>query len=480
MSTPTFQSRIEFLSKGLAPVTATTLAGLVAEDRDCAICTEELTDEDAVQLPSRAQLVIRAARTAGLPLRQPTQLNFFGIRTFSESAMARALTAATQYLVFSPEPERFQRTGPATLDWINLQEHFITMGNLLPSLGAHQDRPYSQQQQDIWVAILIRLWAILARSDGEHYDAMTLPLELRSRLRLSLTHSNVNVKADVLAFFDDGSDFGRDLNTMLSFLAHISFQFRRQQQALEQAAAQEAKLSLHNDLVAQCWDYSNARDAHRRTDASPPAPNPTCHLAASGRLIKMSQVTTAALVRATFGGALALAIPNGPHQIYWNPANANKSRAHLSILPRNAIPALAKAEGRAYTQAQQKKWQAIVSSVWAALNSFNGTPRPSYDLPDDLHKLAVQYLTEREGELTNVPFFSPADNEYTLDLELLLNFVAYVSAALYAEHQEVKEKVREEQIKRGGKLLNPCGNELMKEAERQEAMDKLCGYARHR
>ncbi|KAI6870981.1 hypothetical protein KC343_g9090 [Hortaea werneckii] len=194
----------------------------------------------------------------------------------------------------------------------------------------------------------------------------------------------------------------------------------------------------------------------------------------------MSQVTTAALVRATFGGALALAIPNGPHQIYWNPANANKSRAHLSILPRNAIPALAKAEGRAYTQAQQKQWQAIVSSVWAAMNSFNGIPRPSYDLPDDLHKLAVQYLTEREGELTNVPFFSPADNEYTLDLEMLLNFVAYVSAALYAEHQEVKEKVRDEQIKRGGKLLNPCGNELMKEAERQEAMDKLCGYARHR
>ncbi|RMY12420.1 hypothetical protein D0868_02576 [Hortaea werneckii] len=244
----------------------------------------------------------------------------------------------------------------------------------------------------------------------------------------------------------------------------------------------------------------------------------------------MSQVTTAALVRATFGGALALAIPNGPHQIYWNPANANKSRAHLSILPRmplpltpktideevanqalqlsgllpcdsyslpdprfflkfgmplaqyelrvvgratrrfmeclvsnpelkegNAIPALAKAEGRAYTQAQQKQWQAIVNSVWVAMNSFNGIPRPSYDLPDDLHKLAVQHLIERK------------------DLELFLNFVAYVSAALYAEHQEIKEKVRDEQMKRGGKLLNPCGNEPMKEAERQEAMDKLCG-----
>ncbi|RMY79109.1 hypothetical protein D0863_00256 [Hortaea werneckii] len=285
----------------------------------------------------------------------------------------------------------------------------------------------------------------------------------------------------------------------------------------------------------------------------------------------MSQFTTAALVRATFGGALALAIPNGPHQIYWNPANANKSRAHLSILPRmpipltpklideevakqalqlsgllpcdsyslpdprfflkfgmplaqyelrvvgratrrfmeclmsnpelkegkaaltktkelkaylivagNAIPALAKAEGRVYTQAQQKQWQAIVNSVWVAMNTFNGIPRPSYDLPDDLHKLAVQHLTERKGELTNVPFFSPADNNCTLDLELFLNFVAYVSAALYAEHQEIKEKVRDEQIKRGGKLLNPCGNEPMKEAERQEAMDKLCGYARHR
>ncbi|KAI7542666.1 hypothetical protein KC331_g7838 [Hortaea werneckii] len=285
----------------------------------------------------------------------------------------------------------------------------------------------------------------------------------------------------------------------------------------------------------------------------------------------MSQVTTAALVRATFGGALALAIPNGPHQIYWNPANANKSRAHLSILPRmpipltpknideevakqalqlsgllpcdsyslpdprfflkfgiplaqyelrvvgratrrfmecmmsnpelkegkaaltktkelkayfivagNAIPALAKAEGRAYTQAQQKQWQAIVNSVWVAMNSFNGMPRPSYDLPDDLHKLAVQHLTEREGELSHVPLFSSLDNNCTLDLELFLNFVAYVSAALYAEHQEIKEKVREEQIKRGGKLLNPCGNEPMKEAERQEAMDKLCGYARHR
>ncbi|KAI7504580.1 hypothetical protein KC367_g1092 [Hortaea werneckii] len=472
MSTPTFQSRIDFLSKGLAPVTAPTLAGLVAEDRDCAICTEELTAEDAVQLPSRAQLVFRAARTAGLPMRQPAQLNFFGIRTFSESAMSRALPAAAQYLVFSPEPERSQSAGPATLNWRNLQEHFVTMGNLLPSLAAHQDRPYSQQQQEIWVTILIRLRAILARSDGDHYDAMTLPLEIRSRLRLSLTHSNVN--ADVLAFFDDGSDFGRDLNTMLSFLAHISFQFRvdedrrKQQQAARRAAARDTKLS---DATIY---------GHFPIDASTPALDPTCHLAASGRLIKMSQVTTAALVRATFGGALALAIPNGPHQIYWNPANANKSRAHLSILPRNAIPALAKAEGRAYTQAQQKQWQAIVNGVWVAMNSFNGIPRPSYDLPDDLHKLAVKYLTEREGALTNVSFFSPADNEYTLDLELLLNFVAYVSAALYAEHQEAKDKVRDEQIKRGGKLLNPCGNEPLREAERQEAMDKLCGYARHR
>ncbi|RMX91612.1 hypothetical protein D0867_14896 [Hortaea werneckii] len=374
------------------------------------------------------------------------------------------------------------------------------MGNLLPSLAAHLDRPYSQQQQDIWVAILIRLRAILARSDGDNYDAMTLPLQLRSRLRLGLTNSTIN--ADTLAFFDDASDFGRDLNAMLSFLAHISFQFRVEE------------------------------DRRRQQRAA--------------RRAAMSQVTTAALVRATFGGALALAIPNGPHQIYWNPANANKSRAHLSILPRmpipltpklideevakqalqlsgllpcdsyslpdsrfflkfgmplaqyelrmvgratrrfmeclmsnpelkegkaaltktkelktyfivagNAIPALAKAEGRAYTQAQQKQWQAIVNSVWVAMNSFNGIPRPSYDLPDDLHKLAVQHLTERE------------------DLELFLNFVAYVSAALYAEHQEIKEKVREQQIKRGGKLLNPCGNEPMKEAERREAMDKL-------
>ncbi|KAI6870976.1 hypothetical protein KC343_g9089 [Hortaea werneckii] len=247
MSNPTFQSRIEFLSKGLAPVTATTLAGLVAEDRDCAICTEELTDEDAVQLPSRAPLVFRAARTAGLHMRQPTQLNFFGIQTFSESAMARALTAAAQYLVFSPEPERFRRTGPATLDWITLQEHFITMGNLLPSLGAHQGRRYSQQQQDIWVALLVRLWAILTRSDGDHYEAMTLPLELRSRLRPSLTPSNVN--ADVLAFFDDGSDFGRDLNTMLSFLAHIASQFRRLQEAAEQAGAQEARVGSRSCSV---------------------------------------------------------------------------------------------------------------------------------------------------------------------------------------------------------------------------------------
>lgn len=289
MSNPTFQSRIEFLSKGLAPVTATTLADLVAEDRDCAICTEELTDEDAVQLPckhifgrscveswlklpgkntcpscrqvlfyipypestnplaARAPLVFRAARTAGLHMRQPTQLNFFGIQTFSESAMARALTAAAQYLVFSPEPERFRRTGPATLDWITLQEHFITMGNLLPSLGAHQGRRYSQQQQDIWVALLVRLWAILTRSDGDHYEAMTLPLELRSRLRPSLTPSNVN--ADVLAFFDDGSDFGRDLNTMLSFLAHIASQFRRLQEAAEQAGAQEARVGSRSCSV---------------------------------------------------------------------------------------------------------------------------------------------------------------------------------------------------------------------------------------
>ncbi|KAI7222591.1 hypothetical protein KC333_g996 [Hortaea werneckii] len=253
MSTPTFQSRIEFLSMGLAPVNATTLAGLVAEDRDCAICTEELTCGDAVQLPSRAQLVFRAARAAGLPMDQMDQINFFGIWTISGSAMARALPAAAQYLVFSPEPEQSQSSGPATLNWRTLQEHFVTMGNLLPSLAAHEDRPYSQQQQDIWVAILIRLRAILARSDGDHYDAMTLPLQLRNRLRLGLTNSNVN--ADTLAFFDDASNFGRDLNTMLSFLAHISFQFRieedrrRQQRAARRAAVREVKVSVRQCIV---------------------------------------------------------------------------------------------------------------------------------------------------------------------------------------------------------------------------------------
>ena len=295
MSTPTFQSRIDFLSKGLAPVNATTLAGLVAEDRDCAICTEELTCEDAIQLPckhmfgkscveawlklpgkntcpscrqvlfsipysestnplaARAQLIFRAARAAGLPMDQMDQINFFGIWTISGSAMARALPAAAQYLVFSPEPEQSQSSGPATLNWRTLQEHFVTMGNLLPSLAAHQDRPYSRQQQGIWVAILIRLRAILARSDGDHYDAMTLPLQLRSRLRLGLTNSNVN--ADTLAFFDDASDFGRDLNTMLSFLAHISFQFRieedrrRQQRAARRAAVREVKVSSRQCIV---------------------------------------------------------------------------------------------------------------------------------------------------------------------------------------------------------------------------------------
>ncbi|RMY81028.1 hypothetical protein D0862_12510 [Hortaea werneckii] len=202
---------------------------------------------------TRAQLVFRAARTAGLPMDQPGQLYVFGIRSISESAMARALPAAAQYLVFSPEPERSQSTGPAILNWRTLQEHFVTMGNLLPSLAAQQDRPYSQQQQDIWIAILTRLRPILGRSDGDHYDAMTLPLELRSRLRLSLTHGHVN--ADVLAVFDDASDFGRDLNTMLSFLAHISFQFRvdedrkRQRQAARRAAAREAKVSSRRCIV---------------------------------------------------------------------------------------------------------------------------------------------------------------------------------------------------------------------------------------
>ncbi|TKA26343.1 hypothetical protein B0A50_05122 [Salinomyces thailandicus] len=190
---------------------------------------------------ARSQLIYRALREAGLAVDQPGELEFFGVPAASPSSMARASPSTAQYLIFCTAPDQAQQAGPATLKAEVLAARVISMGNLLPALAALQDRGYSQRQQDDWRATVSHLHTVLLRLDGQRYDAMTMPAELREALRLCLI--NRRIDTDRMDVFNSASQLSADFNTLLSYLTQVSFQYRvdeerKREQARRRAAAQ--------------------------------------------------------------------------------------------------------------------------------------------------------------------------------------------------------------------------------------------------
>ena len=280
-------TRADFLADGLAPVPATELLALSSQDRDCAICSEELSDPvklhcghvfdrpcvtSWLKMPGKAtcptcrrvlfstplahptnpvaersQLIYRALRAAGLAIDGRGQIDLFGVSNLSPSNMARASPAAAQYLIFSTAPGQAQQAGPSTVRADVLGAHLVTMGNLIPSLAELQGRPYSQRHRDDWRAVLSRLCNVLADRDGAQYDALTMPHQLRRALVQSLQGSGV--MADELDFFDSENPLSTDLNTLLSYLTQIAWQTRidddrKKQQAARRAAEQVGAAAL--------------------------------------------------------------------------------------------------------------------------------------------------------------------------------------------------------------------------------------------
>lgn len=284
------QTRADFLAHGLSPVPNTTLSALANEDLDCTICTEALSDP--VQLPcshifdkaciihwldmpgkntcpfcrrelfsmpfaeptnpvaDRQQLVYRAVREAGLAVDQPRNIQLFGIPRPSWSDESRATPAAAQYLIFSSAPHQ-QDVGPALINLRLLAAHVVAMGNLLPVLAALQGRPYDQRQRVEWAVIIYDLFLILVHRGGVSFDALVLPRLLRSALEASLQ------RVEGIDFFNADSPASADLDTMMSYVTHVSFQHsvdrdRARQQAARAGTAAQRRRGSGGDSKQRC------------------------------------------------------------------------------------------------------------------------------------------------------------------------------------------------------------------------------------
>ncbi|KAK4546116.1 hypothetical protein LTR36_002253 [Oleoguttula mirabilis] len=271
------QTRAEFLAHGLAPVPTTTLSTLTAQDLDCTICAEPLSDP--VQLPcqhifdqaciahwlempgkntcpscrrplfslpeptnpvaDRALLVYRAVREAGLAIDQPGDVDLFFIPQPSESMMARATPAAAQYLIYSSAPAQTPEAGLAQVDAAVLAAHVIAMGNLLPALARLQGRPYERREAEDWQTLCDRLHVVLSsEKNGRKYHVVAMARQVRQAMNLRglILHHDVDSSGFVIT--DHG--LSAELDTLLSYVTHVSFQQVAEQLRVRGQAARRA------------------------------------------------------------------------------------------------------------------------------------------------------------------------------------------------------------------------------------------------
>ncbi|KAK5134280.1 hypothetical protein LTR08_006709 [Meristemomyces frigidus] len=273
-------TRAKFLAHGLAPVPTITLSNLAVEDQDCTICSETLSNpirlpcthifdkaciEHWLKMPGknscpscrrelfsmpfsepanaptdRPQLVFGAVRNAGLATDQPGDINLFSIPRPAASAMARAVPGAAQYLIFSSAPGQVQHeAGPAQIDAGVLSAHVVAMGNLLPALAAARGVPYDRREREDWQTLVDRLYVVLASKDGKKFDAMVMPQQLRQAMRLNALLLHHDVDPFGVLITDNG--LTGELDTLLSYLTHVSFQyFANKEMARGQASRRAA------------------------------------------------------------------------------------------------------------------------------------------------------------------------------------------------------------------------------------------------
>lgn len=176
-------------------------------------------------------------REAGLAVDQPGNVDLFSVPQPASSAIARATPAAAQWLIYSTGPVQVHEPGPAEIDVKVLAAHVIAMGNILPALAQQGGRYIPSEIQD-WQTLIDRLYVVLKSKNGKRYDAFVMAQQLRRAMNLrGLTlHHDVDSSA-VSDFLITENGLDAELDKMLNYVTHVSFELLADQQRSRARAA---------------------------------------------------------------------------------------------------------------------------------------------------------------------------------------------------------------------------------------------------
>lgn len=181
-------------------------------------------DQSEVGLSAREpSLVARAAESCGLLDNDSESFHTFGLpfAPLRETAYLQEATKTAQAYLLSPETPT---AGAALIDRRVLNTHIMAMASLVPGLASEEGRPYCEERQTDWHAVVTNLCSVLSLQHGQVHDASSMIQQVRQVLSNHMQASHFEVER--IAFFsnaDVGADSlaTRDLEVMLSYITVV-------------------------------------------------------------------------------------------------------------------------------------------------------------------------------------------------------------------------------------------------------------------
>ena len=117
----------------------------------------------------------------------------------------------------------------------------------------------------------------------------------------------------------------------------------------------------------------------------------------------------------------------------------------------NLLPALAKLEGRRYTEQQKSDWRAIVGNLWTSLKSQHGQVYDASSMPSQVRQVLTYRMRDQGYDLDSMSIFAKnayggAANDLARDLNSLLDHVAAQCAREFAKREETKAVLRQRRL----------------------------------
>lgn len=153
--------------------------------------------------------------------------------------------------------------------------------------------------------------------------------------------------------------------------------------------------------------------------------------------------------------------------------------AHHLVAAANAMPAIAQLEGRFYTNKQHDQWSVIVGCTYQALKSMDRRHREGLDLPGELRDQISARLHRHGYNAAEFADFFVQDGkqgDLALDLDFVLNYMAFVGQGLSLDRIETRcRRVANQRRMGGGPGFNNTVIEDGDDGGRAEALARLEG-----